>query len=57
MLRIFYTQLARLDTGHEQALMVELSRYAEVVEAAGANLEPHLIATYLRAPSIMTHVA
>ena len=41
-------QLARLDTGHEQALMVELSRYAEVVEAAGANLEPHLIATYLR---------
>ncbi|MEO6688990.1 MAG: arginine--tRNA ligase, partial [Dokdonella sp.] len=40
--------LARLDSEHEQALMVELSRYAEVVEAAGANLEPHLITTYLR---------
>jgi arginyl-tRNA synthetase len=41
-------QLARLDSEHEQALMIELSRYAEVVEAAGANLEPHLVATYLR---------
>ena len=41
-------QLARLDSEHEQALLVELSRYAEVVEAAGATLEPHLIATYLR---------
>ncbi|MEO5559309.1 MAG: arginine--tRNA ligase, partial [Dokdonella sp.] len=40
--------LARLDSEHEQALMIELSRYAEVVEAAGANLEPHLITTYLR---------
>jgi arginyl-tRNA synthetase len=41
-------QLGRLDSEHEQALMVELSRYAEVIEAAGANLEPHLVATYLR---------
>jgi arginyl-tRNA synthetase len=41
-------QLARLDDEHEQALMVELSRYVEVVEAAGENLEPHLVATYLR---------
>ena len=40
--------LARLDSDAEQALMVELSRYPEVVESAGANLEPHLIATYLR---------
>jgi arginyl-tRNA synthetase len=40
--------LARLDSEAEQALMVELSRYGEVVEAAGANLEPHLVATYLR---------
>ncbi|MFI4970689.1 MAG: arginine--tRNA ligase, partial [Lysobacterales bacterium] len=40
--------LTLLDNEHEQALMVELSRYAEVVEAAGASLEPHLVATYLR---------
>ncbi|MFC4818798.1 arginine--tRNA ligase [Dokdonella ginsengisoli] len=40
--------LARLDGEAEQLVMVELSRYAEVVEAAGANLEPHLIANYLR---------
>lgn len=40
--------LARLDGEAEQQVMVELSRYAEVVEAAGANLEPHLIANYLR---------
>jgi arginyl-tRNA synthetase len=38
----------RLDTAHEQAMFVELSRYPEVVEAAAANLEPHLIAQYLR---------
>ena len=30
------------------ALMVELSRYPEVVEAAGVSLEPHAIAQYLR---------
>ncbi|QNK03510.1 arginine--tRNA ligase [Dyella telluris] len=41
-------QLARLDTEHEQALFTELSRYPEVLEAAAANLEPHLIAQYLR---------
>jgi arginyl-tRNA synthetase len=41
-------QLTRLDTEHEQILLTELSRYPEVVEAAAANLEPHLIAQYLR---------
>lgn len=41
-------RLSRLDTEHEQALFTELSRYSEVVEAAAANLEPHLIAQYLR---------
>ena len=41
-------QLAKLDSESEQVLMVELSRYPEVVEAAGQNLEPHLIASYLR---------
>jgi arginyl-tRNA synthetase len=40
--------LARLDSEGEQLVMIELSRYAEVVETAGANLEPHLVATYLR---------
>ncbi|TCV92677.1 arginyl-tRNA synthetase [Luteibacter rhizovicinus] len=40
--------LDRLDTEHEQALMVELSRYPEMVESAAATLEPHLIAQYLR---------
>ncbi len=41
-------QLALLDSEHEHALMVELSRYPEVIEASGENLEPHLVATYLR---------
>jgi arginyl-tRNA synthetase len=40
--------LGRLDSEHEQVLMVELSRYTEVVEAAGDTLEPHLVANYLR---------
>lgn len=40
--------LARLDDEGSLALMVELSRYPEVVEAAGAALEPHLVAQYLR---------
>ncbi len=31
-----------------QELMRELSRFPEVVEAAGATLEPHLVAQYLR---------
>jgi len=41
-------RLARLDNEHESALMAEISRYPEVVEAAALNLEPHLIASYLR---------
>jgi arginyl-tRNA synthetase len=40
--------LTRLDNEHEVALMTELSRYPEIVEAAAANLEPHLVAQYLR---------
>jgi arginyl-tRNA synthetase len=40
--------LARLDNEHEAALMTELSRYPEVVENAAQNLEPHLVAQYLR---------
>ena len=40
--------LARLDTEHEQILLTELSKYPELVEAAAANLEPHLVAAWLR---------
>lgn len=37
-----------LDDDASQALTVELSRYAEVVETAAETLEPHLISIYLR---------
>ena len=40
--------LARLGETHEHALMVSLSRFPELVETAVRNLEPHLIAVYLR---------
>ncbi|MEP6484661.1 MAG: arginine--tRNA ligase [Rudaea sp.] len=40
--------LALLDNEHESTLMTELSRYPEIVEAAAATLEPHLVAHYLR---------
>jgi len=40
--------LARLDTEHEQILLTELSKYPELVEAAAANLEPHILAAWLR---------
>ena len=48
-------KLARLDNEHESALMVEIARYPEVVEAAAANLEPHLIAVYLRELAYALH--
>jgi arginyl-tRNA synthetase len=37
-----------LDDAPAQELMRELSRFPEVVEAAGVALEPHLVAQYLR---------
>jgi arginyl-tRNA synthetase len=40
--------LVRLDEAHEQALLVALSRYPEVLEAAALNHEPHQVAHYLR---------
>ncbi|WP_337053540.1 arginine--tRNA ligase [Pseudoxanthomonas sp. USHLN014] len=40
--------LPSLEDATSIALMVELSRYPEVVEAAGVSLEPHAIAQYLR---------
>jgi arginyl-tRNA synthetase len=50
--------LARLDllaNEHESALMVELSRYPEVIESAAASLEPQLIAQYLRELAYALH--
>ncbi|MFT4198860.1 MAG: arginine--tRNA ligase [Pseudoxanthomonas sp.] len=41
-------RLNTLEDAGSLALMAELSRYPEVVEAAGATLEPHLLAQYLR---------
>ena len=41
-------QLHRLDSAQAQALLAEISRYPEMLEAAAANLEPHLLAQYLR---------
>ena len=43
-----FNELSRLNTEHEQALMLELSRYPELIEMAAQNLEPHLLAQYLR---------
>jgi arginyl-tRNA synthetase len=40
--------LVLLDEAHEQALLVALSRYPEVLEAAALNHEPHQMAHYLR---------
>ncbi|RUQ36411.1 MAG: arginine--tRNA ligase [Candidatus Competibacteraceae bacterium] len=42
------THLALLTEPHEDALLVALSRYPEVVETAAINHEPHLLAHYLR---------
>jgi arginyl-tRNA synthetase len=39
---------ARLTTPHEDALLVELARYPELVAAAASNLEPQLLTQYLR---------
>ena len=40
--------LDQLDEAHEDALMVSLSRFPEVVETAAANRAPHLLTQYLR---------
>ena len=39
--------LSRLTEEHEQALMSMLSRYPEVINSAGINYTPHLLAHYL----------
>jgi len=38
----------RLTQAHETALLISLSRYPEVLEAAAVNHEPHQLAHYLR---------
>ena len=43
------------DDAPAQDLMRELSRYPDVVEAAGNTLEPHLIAHYLREAATAFH--
>ncbi|WP_147653496.1 arginine--tRNA ligase [Vulcaniibacterium gelatinicum] len=43
-----FAHLHTLDDPHALALLRELSRYPEVVEAAADTLEPHLVAQYLR---------
>ena len=48
-------KLERLDTVFDQDLMVALARFPEVVELAAANLEPHVIATYLTELSAIFH--
>jgi len=47
--------LGLLVNEQESALMVELARYPEVIEAAAANLEPQLIAQYLRELAYALH--
>ncbi len=42
------THLEQLTQAHEQALLRTLSRYAEVIEAAALNEEPHQLVHYLR---------
>ena len=49
--------LDKLSDEASQALMIELSRYAEVVEAASLTLEPHTIAQYLRELATAFHTA
>lgn len=40
--------LKHLQEAHELALLAELARYPEIVEAAAVNYEPHMLAHYLR---------
>ncbi|SIQ21465.1 arginine--tRNA ligase [Solilutibacter tolerans] len=49
--------LDQLTDDASQALMIELSRYPEVVEAASLTLEPHSIAQYLRELATAFHTA
>ncbi|HWG67437.1 MAG TPA: arginine--tRNA ligase [Rhodanobacteraceae bacterium] len=48
--------LDRLDSDHARDVMVEISRFPEIVEAAAENREPHLLAQYLRELAGAFHV-
>jgi len=48
--------LDRLRGEHARAVMVEISRFPEIVEASTANREPHLLAQYLRELAGAFHV-
>ena len=48
--------LDRLDSEHARDVMVEISRFPEIVEAAAENREPHLLAQYLRELAGAFHV-
>ncbi|MGH8232731.1 MAG: arginine--tRNA ligase [Rhodanobacteraceae bacterium] len=50
------TQLDRLESEHARSVMVEISRFPEIVDAAAANHEPHLLAQYLRELAGAFHV-
>ncbi len=43
-----FAALGSLDSEHERVLMAELTRYPEIVEAAAIQLDPQLVAQYLR---------
>ncbi|PJJ95940.1 arginine--tRNA ligase [Lysobacteraceae bacterium NML75-0749] len=49
--------LGKLQDEASLALMIELSRYPEVVTAAAQTLEPHIIAQYLRELATAFHTA
>jgi arginyl-tRNA synthetase len=48
--------LDRLDSEPARAMMVEVSRFPEIVENAAGNREPHLLAQYLRELAGAFHV-
>jgi arginyl-tRNA synthetase len=50
------THLDRLHGDHARGVMVEISRFPEIVEAAADNREPHLLAQYLRELAGAFHV-
>ncbi|MDX1454972.1 MAG: arginine--tRNA ligase [Gammaproteobacteria bacterium] len=39
--------VSQLDSEHQDAVLVAVSRFPEMVESAGRNLEPHLVSQYL----------
>lgn len=48
--------LGRLETEYARNVMVEISRFPEIIAAAAANFEPHLLAQYLRELAGAFHV-